>query len=76
MPVRQRGLAERKCGGSGSRKTGLMVAFILGADEHFYWGLKGWALFVKGQVPGGCGTLLCRHSSGGFVLFVEVMFLQ
>lgn len=31
-----RGLAERKLGGSGSRKTGLMVASGLGAAEHFF----------------------------------------
>lgn len=66
MPARQRGLAERKRGGSGSRKTGLMVAFIPGAAEHFFWGLKVWALFVKGQVPGGCGTLLCRLCAAQF----------
>lgn len=31
-----RGLAERKVGGSGSRKTGLMVASGLGAAEYFF----------------------------------------
>ena len=31
-----RGLAERTLGGSGSRKTGLMVASGLGAAEHFF----------------------------------------
>ena len=36
MPVGQRDLAERKLGGSGSRKTGLMAALGLGAAEHFF----------------------------------------
>lgn len=38
MPGGQRGLAERKLGGSESRKTGFMAAFILGATEHFSCG--------------------------------------
>lgn len=43
-----------------------MVAFIPGAAEHFFWGLEGWVLFEKGQVPGGCGTLLCRLCAAQF----------
>lgn len=63
-------LAEIKLGGSGSRKTGLMVALILGAAEHFFWGLKiSRSSFFKGQVNSGL-----LYSLGQDARFQELPF--
>lgn len=67
MSVRQRGLAERKLGGSGSRKTGLMVALGLRATEHFFWALEvSRALLLKAGPLGAavyCWKGCALHSS-------------
>lgn len=49
MPVGQRGLAERKLGGSGSRRTGLIIALGPGAVECIFQGLEVSRTFFEGS---------------------------